>query len=89
MVSHCVLYSQLTSSSYKSDDSDVGEELEETQVSDSGQSEDKRNESLYEAQVSLLRLLVLILSFIILLIVMKFRNLHIILFIIYFRKKFY
>ncbi|XP_014095320.1 zinc finger protein 559 isoform X2 [Bactrocera oleae] len=41
---------QLTSSSYKSDDSDVGEELEETQVSDSGQSEDKRNESLYEAQ---------------------------------------
>ncbi|XP_049311638.1 zinc finger protein 41 isoform X4 [Bactrocera dorsalis] len=41
---------QLTGNSYKSDDSDVEKELEETQVSDSGHSEDKRNESLYEAQ---------------------------------------
>ncbi|XP_018787370.1 PREDICTED: zinc finger protein 25-like isoform X1 [Bactrocera latifrons] len=41
---------QLTGNSHKSDDSDVEQELEETQVSDSEHSEDKRNESLYEAQ---------------------------------------
>lgn len=41
---------QLASNSDKSDDSDIEKKLEEIQVSDSGHSDDKRNESLYEAQ---------------------------------------